>query len=101
MVMADERSYGSQGGVLRDHIGADIRMATHNFPLFFAKGSRLIKDVIAHTDLPQVMQRSGCTDQFDIPHPQFEMFTKPAGKFCDPNRVRLGIAISCVKSLGG
>jgi hypothetical protein len=56
MVVSHYRCDFGQGGMLRDHIGTDVWVTAHDLPFFFCQRAWLVQDVIANTDLSQIVQ---------------------------------------------
>src|SRR6266849_5277538 len=49
------RDFG-KGGVLSDHVGPYVGMATHDFPFRLGERTRFVEDVVPHPDLPEVVE---------------------------------------------
>ena len=69
--------------MLHDHVGADVGVASHDLPLFFAERSWLIKDVVPNPNLSKVVKGARSANQFALAIPELQMFTEPAGQLGD------------------
>jgi hypothetical protein len=79
--MAHDRSHLSERGMLRDHVRPDVRMPTHDLPLFFAERSGLIENIVAHTYLPEVMKSAGSADELAFRIAELKMFAESTRHF--------------------
>src|SRR5689334_10404897 len=77
VVVAQPRSNFSQGRMLRNHVGSDVGVPSHDFPFLLAQGSGLIQNVVPYTDFPQVMKRPGCSNALYLSVTKFELLTQP------------------------
>ncbi len=65
--------------MLRDHVRAHIRVPAHDFPLLFGQRAGLIENVVSHSYLSEVVQRTSCANQLAFSLAQLELLTKPRG----------------------
>jgi hypothetical protein len=101
MMVSYERRDLSKRRVLGNHVSTDVRMAPHDLPLFFCQRTRLVEDVVANSDLSQVMKRPGGPDELTLSVTEFELLAQPAREFRNAYRVRLGVPVASVQGLSG
>ena len=51
-----EWSHVGQSRVLSNHVSTNVRVATHDLPLFLGERAWLVKDVVPDADLSQVVK---------------------------------------------
>jgi hypothetical protein len=64
--------------MLGDHIRPNVGMASHDLPLVLAQWSWLVEYVIADSDLPEVMQGTGRSNELHLAISKLKVFSKPA-----------------------
>jgi hypothetical protein len=101
MMVAYERCDLSERRVLGNHVSTDVRVPPHDLPLFFRQRTRFVEDIVANSDLSQVMERPGCSDELTFTVTELELFTQSACELRNTDRVRLGVPVASVKGLSG
>ena len=96
-----ERCYFSKRRVLSDHVRPNIRVPAHDFPLVLRQRTGLIQDIVADSNLPEVMKRSCGSYEFALPVPKFKLLSKSPGEFRDTDRVRLCVTVAGIECLCG
>jgi hypothetical protein len=87
--------------MLDDHVGPYIRVATHDLPFILAQRARLVQDIVTNSNLSEVVQRAGSSNQLDFTITKLQVFPQFARELRYSNRVGLGIPIASVKRLCG
>ena len=54
--MPNQWSNVRQCRVLSDHVSTNVRMPPHDLPLFLSERSRLVENIVAHSNLAEVME---------------------------------------------
>src|SRR5258708_16599692 len=85
--------------MLGDHIGTDVWVTAHDFPLFLTQGPGLIEYVVPNSYLPKIVQGAGCPNQLALSVAELKAFTQRARQLRDSDRVGFGITIASVESL--
>src|SRR5213592_2303879 len=94
-----EWSHVGQSRVLSNHVSTNVRVATHDLPLFFGERACLIKDVVPHADLAEVMKRPCCPNGFHLAVTELQQIAQARRELGDANRVRFCVSISSVERL--
>src|SRR5258708_9079884 len=85
--------------MLGDHIGTDVWVTAHDFPLFLTQGPGLIEYVVPNSYLPKIVQGAGCPNQLALSVAELKVFTQRARQLGDSDRVGFGITIASVETL--
>ena len=72
-------------------------MALHDLPLFIGEVFGLVQDVVANTNLAEVVQRTSKTQLLNLPSAQGECVPELGGEVSDALRVRLGVWITSIE----
>jgi hypothetical protein len=84
---------------LGDHVRSNVGVATHDFPFVFRQRTWFVENVIPNSNLAEIVERSGSANQFALSITKFEALAQLTGELGNPDRVRLGVTVSCVKRL--
>src|SRR4029077_3271807 len=99
MVVAHKRGDLGEGGVLSNHVRPDVRVPPHDLPLLFRQRAWLVEDVIANSDLAEVVQRASGADELALPIAELKLLTQSTRKLRYTNRMRLRVPIASVQGL--
>src|SRR5712691_6184302 len=100
MVVSDKRCNLGQRGVLRYHVRPDVRVPPHDLPLLLGQRAWFVENVVANSDLAEVVQGSSGADELAFPITQFQLLAQFSSKLGHANRVRFCVTIPSVQRLG-